>query len=158
MFPVPLSLSTKYKSYHKLKHNWQLISWAHQFFGNGSREIQLCHLMDGVLDRGCSIKCEGKKHFKNSYSLRTFTCSTRNCACRSSVSSVKVEQFSGGTEVCQWRGSQNKNCYIFSFIEVKRVLHSCLLSFTWHFHTKIMYMYIYGLMESVVTCIEYRPK
>lgn len=27
------------------------------------------------------------------------TCSTRNCACRSKVSSVKVEQLAGGTDV-----------------------------------------------------------
>lgn len=49
--------------------------------------------MDGVLDRGCSIKCEGKKYFKYSYmySLRIFICLIRNCVCRSSVFLVKVE-------------------------------------------------------------------
>lgn len=40
-----------------------------------------------------------------------FTCSTRNCACRNSVSSVKEGQFTGGTDVCSKKGIGQKLKY-----------------------------------------------
>ena len=78
--------------------------WAESKFNynhTSHRVILHCLCWKSIL---ITIKLWNSSCWWNKQTKENFTCSTRNCACRNRVSSVKVRQFTGGTDVCSKKG------------------------------------------------------
>ena len=86
-----------------------------------------------------TIKLWNKRNFVDWWNKQTkenFTCSTRNCACRNRVSSVKVRQFTGGTDVCSKKGMTKSLIQYFSYSKSEGIFILASPCFEWRLITK----------------------